>query len=247
MDLREASSTQRHPWELARFAAVVDIIAPHLRAGQRILDFGAGDAWFAHALQQRFAAHQLHIDCVDSATSATSASRTDEQHNPQLQQLTAIPGQQRYDVVLLLDVLEHLADDQATLTRIINDHTLPGAMVIVTVPAWPQLWSSHDVALHHHRRYTAATATALLQSTKLTLLASGGWFYSLLAPRLATVVYEKIRPPSAAWPHSRSNLGPWLARLASTVLYADARLGTALRRIVPWPGLSWWGVCQTPK
>ena len=240
MDLREASSTQRHPWELARFAAFLKIAAPHLRAGQRILDFGAGDTWFAHALQQRFAGYQLQLDCVDTA------GRIDER-NPQLRQLTAIPAQQRYDVVLLLDVLEHLPDDHATLAEIISDHTVPGAIVIVTVPAWPQLWSSHDVALRHHRRYTAATVTALLHGAQLTQLASGGWFYSLLLPRAATVIVEKFRPPKTVAPHSGVAGRRWLAHAARAFLYADARLGTMLRTLMPWPGLSWWGVCQTPK
>ena len=240
MDLREPQSTQRHPWELARFAAIVDIAAEHLQAGQRILDFGAGDTWLARALQQRFANYQLQIDCVDSF------GRSDDTE-PHLRQLTTIPTEQRYDVVLLLDVLEHLADDKNTLARIIRDHTTPGAIVLVTLPAWPQLWSSHDVALHHHRRYTAASAKALLASANLVLLHSGGWFYSLLLPRLASVVWEKFRPASVAVPHSARVISPWLARIAGTVLHADAKLGTALRRIVPWPGLSWWGVCQTPK
>lgn len=240
MDLREPQSTQRHPWELARFAAIVDIAAEYLRAGQRILDFGAGDTWLARALQQRFANYQLQIDCVDNA------GNTDDT-DPQVRQLTAIPLGQRYDVVLLLDVLEHLADDQATLARIIHDHAVPGAIVIVTLPAWPQLWSSHDVALHHHRRYTAATASALVHDANLVLLRSGGWFYSLLLPRLASVVLEKFRPVSVAVPHSARGIHPWLASFASSILYADARLGTALRRVMPWPGLSWWGVCQTPK
>lgn len=240
MDLREPQPTQRHPWEVARFAAIVDLVAEHLRAGQRILDFGAGDTWLARALQQRFANYQLQIDCVDNVGNSDDS-------NPQVRLLTAIPTSQRYDVVLLLDVLEHLADDDATLARIIRDHTVPGAIVIVTLPAWPQLWSSHDVALRHHRRYSAATATALVHRANLVLLRSGGWFYSLLLPRLAAVVVEKFRPVSEAVPHSAQAVPPWLARTAGSMLYADAWLGTALRRVVPWPGLSWWGVCQTPK
>ena len=240
MDLREPQSTQRHPWELARFAAIVDIAAEHLRAGQRILDFGAGDTWLARALQQRFANYQLQIDCVDSF------GRSDDT-DPKIRQLTAIPTGQRYDLVLLLDVLEHLADDQATLARIIHDHAVPGAIVIVTLPAWPHLWSSHDVALHHHRRYTAATARALVDRANLVLLRSGGWFYSLLLPRVASVLVEKFRPASVAVPHSARVIHPRLASIVGMLLYADARLGTALRRVVPWPGLSWWGVCQTPK
>lgn len=58
------------------------------------------------------------------------------------------------DVVLLLDVLEHLEDELGSLETARN--TLrPGGRLVVTVPAYRWLWSSHDVVLGHQRRYTA--------------------------------------------------------------------------------------------
>lgn len=56
------------------------------------------------------------------------------------------------DAVLMLDVLEHLADDELAM---VEAHRVlaPGGVLLVTVPAHPFLWSPHDVAFHHHRRY----------------------------------------------------------------------------------------------
>jgi len=59
---------------------------------------------------------------------------------------------EQFDLVLCLDILEHLEHpDKAVkeLHRILK----PGGMLICTVPAWQFLWSEHDVALGHHRRY----------------------------------------------------------------------------------------------
>ncbi len=59
-----------------------------------------------------------------------------------------------FDVIVALDILEHLPDDAAALNhfrRVLK----PGGYVIATVPAYQSLWSSHDVALMHYRRYVA--------------------------------------------------------------------------------------------
>ncbi len=61
----------------------------------------------------------------------------------------------QYDVVLMLDVLEHIADDAGALTNLHN-YLKPGGCLLLTVPALPALWSVHDEVNHHFRRYTFA-------------------------------------------------------------------------------------------
>jgi SAM-dependent methyltransferase len=56
------------------------------------------------------------------------------------------------DVVLLNDVIEHVADDRALLSPLV-ERMRPGSVLLVTVPADMRLWSPHDVALGHFRRY----------------------------------------------------------------------------------------------
>lgn len=65
------------------------------------------------------------------------------------------PDIARADVVLLNDVIEHVPDDRALLTEV-TTHMKPGAWLIITVPADMKLWSPHDVALQHYRRYDPA-------------------------------------------------------------------------------------------
>lgn len=60
-----------------------------------------------------------------------------------------------FDVIIALDILEHLPDDNAALQefyRVLK----PGGRVIASVPAYQSLWSAHDVALMHFRRYVAS-------------------------------------------------------------------------------------------
>lgn len=60
-----------------------------------------------------------------------------------------------FDVVLALDLIEHLEDDVGFLRQAAH-LCRPGGRMIVAVPAFPSLWSQHDVTFEHHRRYRAA-------------------------------------------------------------------------------------------
>jgi SAM-dependent methyltransferase len=57
-----------------------------------------------------------------------------------------------FDALIAMDMLEHLPDDRAALCEF-HRVLKPGGCVVATVPAYPHLWSEHDIALMHHRRY----------------------------------------------------------------------------------------------
>jgi SAM-dependent methyltransferase len=93
------------------------------------------------------------------------------------------------DVVLALDVIEHLDDDAAGLreaTRLLR----PGGMLLATVPALPSLWGTHDVINRHRRRYTKRTlceafASAGLPSPRVT------YFNAIFFPCAAAVRWTR--------------------------------------------------------
>ena len=67
----------------------------------------------------------------------------------------------RFDLIFMLDVLEHIEDDRGALS---NVHRLlqPGGAYFMTVPALPELWSAHDEVNHHFRRYERTALHNLL-------------------------------------------------------------------------------------
>ena len=89
------------------------------------------------------------------------------------------------DAVLLLDVIEHLDDDVAAL-RAAREAVRPGGLVLVTVPAYAWLWSGHDVALGHRRRYSARRLRGVLRVAGLTV-DHVGYFNTVLFPAIAGV------------------------------------------------------------
>jgi SAM-dependent methyltransferase len=85
-----------------------------------------------------------------------------------------------YDLVVLLDVLEHVDEDVrslATLARALR----PEGRILITVPALPWLWSAHDEAHHHKRRYTAASLGRTIDGAGLRVDGIG-YFNFLLFP-----------------------------------------------------------------
>lgn len=85
-----------------------------------------------------------------------------------------------FDLIAMLDVLEHIDDDAASL-RALRARLAVGGSIILTVPALPGLWSTHDEIHHHKRRYTRAQLIAVLQNAGLTPV-SVGYFNTLLFP-----------------------------------------------------------------
>jgi hypothetical protein len=66
----------------------------------------------------------------------------------------------------LFDVLEHVEADIASL-RTLSQLLKPGGKILITVPAYPWMWSSHDVELHHFRRYTRSSLRRTLNDAGL--------------------------------------------------------------------------------
>ncbi|MGI8551741.1 MAG: class I SAM-dependent methyltransferase [Dehalococcoidia bacterium] len=85
-----------------------------------------------------------------------------------------------FDVVSALDVIEHIDDDAAVLAEL-QRVCAPGGLLLVTVPAFPFLWSSHDVLNHHKRRYVRPELSARIRGAGFELLKLS-YYNSLLMP-----------------------------------------------------------------
>lgn len=76
----------------------------------------------------------------------------------------------RFDAIVAVNVLEHVADDRAA-ARELGALLRPGGSLLVYVPAGPWAFGTLDVALGHHRRYTRASLAALIEGAGLRLSA----------------------------------------------------------------------------
>lgn len=106
-------------------------------------------------------------------------------------------ARQSFDLVCLLDVLEHIEEDVATLQAVATLLAEAGRAV-VTVPAYRWLWSAHDEFLHHKRRYSASKFRETISAADLRI-AELSYFNTLLFPLAAAVrVKDRLLKRKAA-------------------------------------------------
>lgn len=242
MDLGEqGGNAARHPWEVARAEFFRNLAATScdLSLPRTVLDVGAGDGWFADEIAPSLAPGST-IVCWDVNYDATQLDAP----TSQLVRRTATRPTGAFDLVFLLDVLEHVTDDDALLRDDVVPLLTDDAVLIVSVPAHPRLFSAHDTFLRHCRRYRPRALTELL-GRHLDVVHHGSLFSSLVAGRASQVAIERAgrrreQTGVGAWTG-----GPLLTRALTAVLRTDARIGSALgARGLRLPGLSAWAVCH---
>jgi SAM-dependent methyltransferase len=245
MDLREMpqGAFARHPWEVARLRFFARLIRHSNIRASRVLDGGAGDGWFS----QELVAHlpgDASVTCFDTGYTDERLARLSRGGGRQT--FTRAMPDGPFDLLLLMDVLEHVEDD-VTFLRGLASLLEPGAPALVSVPAWPLLFTAHDRRLLHFRRYTPAGALALLRGSGLSVEAKGGLFHGPLAVRALASIYERAvgRPEADDGGELGWRRGPLVTRVVERALELDNDVSCFLsRRGHDVPGLSWWALCR---
>lgn len=171
-----------HWWYRARRDILSTLIEREIRLPDqaRILEIGCGTG---HNLMMLSNFGRVDGIEIDSAARAIASSRLGHAvGDARLPDLPGVP-KRHYDMVAILDVLEHVEDDRAAL-RSIAERLKPGGRILITVPAFPWMWSAHDVVNHHHRRYTKGSLRKAVAEAGLRVEFLS-WFNSLLFPLAA--------------------------------------------------------------
>lgn len=92
---------------------------------------------------------------------------------------------ERYDLIAAFDIIEHVEDD-AGAVRALAGALAPGGRIFLTVPAFPGLWSHHDLINRHVRRYRRAALRERVEGAGLAIERLS-YFNSLLFPGIAAV------------------------------------------------------------
>jgi SAM-dependent methyltransferase len=214
----------------------------------RVLDVGCGDGFICRELSRR--ADVQVVDGVDvnlTEQEVDALRRKDDKVVYYNAYRDLPPG--RYNLVLLMDVLEHVQEDSRFLAEIVEGYLAKGGHLIVTVPAFPFLYSRHDAYLAHYRRYGRKQLVRLVTDSNLFCMRSGYLFLSLLPIRLAEVLRERITDGER---EGTRGVGGWtsgnlLTLAAVAILRCENRLSLFLNSLgVRIPGLTVWAVCKKP-
>ena len=208
---RMADAEERHFWFRGSRTVIftwLDVALADLAAGTAsppitLLDVGAGTGGTLAAIASRF--NGLSASGVEISPIALALARQ-RGADVTAGALPDLPVHSHsVDIALALDVFEHVEDDIAAM-RDVRRVLRPGGRLIATVPALAWLWSEHDVALHHYRRYDRNLLVERLRMAGFVVRRVSYYNAALLAPIAAVRLAARLRrgPARAA----RSDLAP---------------------------------------
>jgi SAM-dependent methyltransferase len=179
---RMAELDQHHWWFLARRRILEALIRRVVRPAHkaRILEVGCGTG---HNLAMLKMFGRVDASELDHGARAVANKRLPRRVKQAKLPDLSMFERNGYDLIALLDVLEHVPDDLASL-RAIHRRLKPGGALLLTVPANPWMWSAHDAAHHHFRRYTRKQLEQLFLRSGLEVQLLS-YFNTLLFPLVA--------------------------------------------------------------
>ena len=169
---------ENHWWFVTRRNIIVDIIDRFIPKGQNynIVDLGCCTGGML-----KYLARYGVVYGVDSSEEALAFCKMEGLHNLKKAEIenTQYPAE-TFDLVLGLDILEHCDDDLAAFREIFRI-CKKGGYCILTVPAYQFLFSDHDVAAHHRRRYSFRDLRSKFEKIGFSVIRAT-YFNTLLFP-----------------------------------------------------------------
>ena len=220
--MRTMLDVDEHHWWYRGRRQIVDAELRRLPlsgTGQ-VLDAGCGSGRMLQELVRYGEVSGIELD--PEAAALASSRGVGEVRAGRLEELPWPDG--TFELITCLDVIEHTPDDRRTLGEL-RRVCRPGGWLLVTVPAYQALWSLHDVANHHYRRYSRERLQAAARD--------GGWKVRrmtsfnglLLAPAAVVRLAERrrMRQPDDDYKPDLT-LGPeWLNAVLEQPLRLEAR------------------------
>jgi 2-polyprenyl-3-methyl-5-hydroxy-6-metoxy-1,4-benzoquinol methylase len=170
------AAEDEHPWYRARLLFVESVLQSFEAKDIKILDFGCGSGAALEVCKNLGFVETLGLDvsdyCVESARNRGIRAEKIGLEFPEIKDT--------FDLIICLDVLEHLQEDVDYLSKLRSLLKKDGR-ILVSVPAHQFLWSSHDDLNHHFRRYSKKSFNRLVTDSQLRTIEIRYW-NSLLFP-----------------------------------------------------------------
>lgn len=250
---RSSEISNRHPWELARAEVMLKFIKQKLNTKEilSVLDLGCGDTFLVEFLAKKLPSVKFYA--VDIAFTDELIVKLQKNINPQIKiyksqdEMLNDELNLKVDLVLLLDVIEHIDDDIAFMKDLKSrTFTTEDTSILISVPSYQSLFCSHDVFLGHYRRYTNSTLKRNLNQSGYSVTVLQYFFTTLILPRVLKVILEKLKGAKSEttglveWNGSRR-----VTILFKTILVIDYSISSFLNRIgINLPGLSNMALCK---
>lgn len=234
----------RHPWWHARAHLMLALLRKlHVRPPASVLDAGCGWGTNLDVLESH------GYDAAGLDISRQSLDRLDRPGRALIEaDLTKeLPARlSQFDAVIALDVLEHLDDDQQAVARLAQ-LAKPGGIVLVSVPALPELYSEFDAVQGHRRRYVPETLREAFRESGLSVeqvLWWGAWMVPLLRLQRNRTLRSVASSPAETY-RRYLRLPPWPILLSFRLAFAFDQARTLRGR--SRHGTSLFAVARRPR
>ena len=178
-----------HWWFRGRRIIIYDLLKKFVnKKTTSALDVGCGTGYNYNILKG-FSANITGVDNNDIAVSLA------KKNFPNLDiikgDIPFISMDKSYDLITLFDVMEHIPDDEKTM-KFLDNILNPGGFLVMTVPAWPFLWSEHDQAVHHQRRYTKRSLIRLINNYPDLKIVKISYYNTILFPFIVLIRFFSL-------------------------------------------------------
>lgn len=186
-----------HWWFVGRRRIVMNLLKRYAGLSDqngRVLDIGCGTGGLLSNLKPYGEVWAVEPDASALSTARKSNPAVHFTHGAAPEDLP----DETFSLIVMLDVLEHIAADEAALKSMVQ-RLAPTGTLMLTVPAYTWLWSYHDEMSHHQRRYTMAELGAKLRRAGLSVSYISYYNTWLFGP----VALRKILDRAGKWqkPH----------------------------------------------
>lgn len=232
MDLKEfeqlGDSISQHWYYRAKSNKILNLLSGI--DSKIVLDVGAGSGFFSKCLLENSGV-QFAI-CVDP----NYPNNSDEIYCGKKLLFRKTSNSADHDLVLLMDVLEHVEDDFELLRGYV-EQSKSGTTFLISVPAFMFLWSKHDEFLGHYRRYTLRQVELLADAVGLNLLQRSYYFAGVFPIAALLRLLAKISSIFKRTQVLDSQLKIH-SKVVNNLLYALCRVEELVFRKNSWFGLT---------
>lgn len=248
MDLNETTEEvlNRHPWELSRTGCVLNALSGYMddlhknRKSKCYINIGAGDLYFDGVLLAKYKDDELYA--VDLAYKDLVSEETNIHKFHYFEEI----GNQKFDYAIMMDSLEYMENDVDYVTKV-SSHLRKGGYFFFTLPAFPVLYSEHDVHVKNLRRYSRKSFYEVIHQVPGLKIKEDFNFYTALFlirffQKFLHLPIDKNQKVTAHWYFKEKGL---ITRFFTGLLNLDFAVNKAFSKIgIRLPGLSMLAVCR---
>jgi len=210
---RMETQEQNYWWHIGRRAVLRSVLQRWLRPDQQlqILDVGCGTGINYDWLKQ-----WGRVVGLDTSSEALDYCRTKYVYDELVQtDGTNLPFYERFDLITAFDVLEHIPNDLSALNSWYRA-LKTGGYIFMTVPAYQWLFSAHDKALHHQRRYSVRELKQKFERAGFRVQFISPFFFFTFPALAAVRLLTKAAPPKTSYVATPSLISRFLISLSKS-------------------------------